>query len=143
MLGTLLTWMQDHRHPIFIIATSNDVSSLPPELMRKGRFDEVFFVDLPGDAARRQILAVHLRRRQRDPAAYDLDRLAEACCGFSGAEIEQAIVSALYSAFSQSVELTNEHILAEFGQTRPLSVLMHERIEELRAWAADRCVPAD
>ncbi|MEX0703809.1 MAG: AAA family ATPase [Planctomycetales bacterium] len=143
MFGTLLSWMQDHRHPIFIIATANDIAALPPELMRKGRFDEVFFVDLPVAAARREIFAIHLRRRKRDPARFDLARLAETAEGFTGSEIEQAIVSALFSAFAEDAELANGHVEAALRETRPLHVLMAERIAELRAWAADRCVPAD
>ena len=143
MFGTLLSWMQDHHDPIFIVATANDIAALPPELMRKGRFDEVFFVDLPPAAARRQILGIHLTRRKRDPAAFDLDRLAAETEGFSGAELEQLVVSALYAAFAASTELTDAHLLAEVRITRPLSVLMGERVAELRAWAAGRCVPAD
>ena len=143
MFGTLLAWMQDHRHPIFIVATANDISSLPPELMRKGRFDEVFFVDLPTPEARAAVLAIHLRRRKRDPAAFDLKRLAEAAQGFSGAELEQAVVSALFSAFSEGAELADRHLLAEIAATRPLAVLMAEQVAELRGWARDRCVPAD
>src|SRR5205823_12841353 len=92
MFGTLLTWMQDHRSPIFMVATANNIAALPPELMRKGRFDEVFFVDLPNAAARKQILGIHLQRRNRDPQHFALDNLAQAADGFSGAEIEQAIV---------------------------------------------------
>jgi AAA+ superfamily predicted ATPase len=143
MFGTLLSWMQDHRYPIFIIATANDISALPPELMRKGRFDEIFFVDLPDAPARAHILGIHLRRRKRDPANYNLDQLAEAAEGFSGAELEQAVLSALYAAFNERKELSDRHMLHEIEQTRPLSVMMAERITELRAWAADRCVPAD
>jgi SpoVK/Ycf46/Vps4 family AAA+-type ATPase len=143
MFGTLLSWMQDHRHPIFIIATANDVSALPPELMRKGRFDEVFFVDLPPQHVREQVFAIHLKRRRRNPADFDLPRLAAAAEGFSGSELEQVIVSALFAAFSEGRELSNEHILTEIESTRPLAILMAERIAELRAWAADRCVPAD
>jgi MoxR-like ATPase len=143
MFGTLLSWMQDHRHPIFLIATANDVSVLPPELMRKGRFDEIFFVDLPLAEARQQILSVHLRRRRRDPAKYDLFGLAEAADGFTGSELEQAVVSGLFSAFAEKAELCDGHLYAELSSTRPLSTLMAERIAELRAWAEDRCVPAD
>jgi SpoVK/Ycf46/Vps4 family AAA+-type ATPase len=143
MFGTLLSWMQDHRHPIFIIATANDIAALPPELMRKGRFDEVFFVDLPSHTARTTILSIHLARRKRDPNAFDLDQLADAAEGFTGAELEQAIVSSLFTAFSQNSDLTDELILQEVRRTRPLSVLMGERVAELRDWAANRCVPAD
>ncbi len=143
MFGTLLSWMQDHRHPIFIVATANDISALPPELMRKGRFDEVFFVDLPDAEARRDIFKVHLQRRKRDPDDFDLKKLSKAADGFSGAEIEQAIVCGLYRAFSANQELNTEHIIKEIGQTQPLSVLMAERVDQLRAWADRRCVPAD
>ena len=142
MFGTLLSWMQDHRHPIFLVATANDISALPPELMRKGRFDEVFFVDLPNAAEREQILAIHLRRRDRDPSGFDLPQLAAACEGFSGSEIEQAIAASLYAAFDAGQPLADEHVLAAIGQTRPLSELAAEQIADLRAWAADRCVPA-
>lgn len=143
MFGTLLSWMQDHRHPIFLIATANDVSALPPELMRKGRFDEVFFVDLPTAAARKQVLTVHLRRRRRDPAAFDTAGLAEACEGFTGSEIEQMVVSGMFNAFEEKTELTDDHIYAALRSTRPLSTLMAERILDLREWASERCVPAD
>ena len=143
MFGTLLSWMQDHRYPIFIVATANDIEALPPELMRKGRFDEVFFVDLPDVAARRKILEVHLRRRRRDPARFRLNDIADATEGFSGAELEQLVVSAMYSAFPNHEEVSDAHLLAESKLTRPLSTLMRERIVDLRQWARDRCVPAD
>ena len=100
MFGTLLSWMQDHRSPIFMVATANNISALPPELMRKGRFDEVFFVDLPPAASRKQVLGIHLTRRKRDPQKFDLDRLAADTEGFSGAELEQLVSSAMYAAFS-------------------------------------------
>jgi len=143
MFGTLLTWMQDHRHPIFIVATANDVSQLPPELMRKGRFDEMFFVDLPNAEARRRIWSIHLSRRQRDPLQYDLDRLVDATDGFSGAELEQVVRAGLYRAFAAQSELQNVHLIEELRSTKPLSAVMPERIARLRAWAAERCVPAD
>jgi AAA+ superfamily predicted ATPase len=143
MFGSLLSWMQDHRHPIFLVATANDISALPPELMRKGRFDEVFFVDLPTFEARMNILLIHLVRRERDPAQFDLVQLAEASEGFNGAELEQAILGAMYGAYQEGGQLEGRHILEEMSRTRPLSVLMAERITELRDWAADRCVSAD
>ena len=143
VFGSLLSWMQDHRHPIFLVATANDISALPPELMRKGRFDEVFFVDLPSSESRMNILSIHLLRRERDPAKYDLVQLAEASEGFNGAELEQAILGAMYGAFQEGVELQDRHIVEEMSKTRPLSVLMSERITELRDWARDRCVSAD
>jgi SpoVK/Ycf46/Vps4 family AAA+-type ATPase len=143
MFGTLLSWMQDHRSPIFMVATANNIAALPPELMRKGRFDEVFFVDLPNAAARRAILEIQLARRNRDPAQFNLEELANRTEGFSGAELEQLVIAALYTAFATGVELTSDHLLAESVTTRPLAKLMSERVAELRAWAADRCVQAD
>lgn len=143
MFGTLLGWMQDHRHPIFIVATANDVSALPPELLRKGRFDEVFFVDLPNAEARKTILGIHLRRRKRDPAKFDLEALAAATEGFSGSELEQVVISGLYVAFHTNKQLTDNHLLTEIGKTRPLSVIAREKIDNLRAWAENRCVRAD
>ncbi|MFH0981707.1 MAG: AAA family ATPase [Planctomycetota bacterium] len=143
MFGTLLGWMQEHRSPIFTVATANDISALPPELVRKGRFDEVFFVDLPDAETRATIFAIHLRKRKRDPAQFDLGALAGASEGFSGAEIEQAIVGALYTAFGQKRSLAQEDILNELRVTRPLSVILAEKIAALRIWAADRWVPAD
>ena len=143
MFGTLLSWMQDHRHPIFMVATANNIAQLPPELMRKGRFDEIFFVDLPGAADRQSIFTVHLRRRHREPRHFDMPRLVEASEGFSGAEIEQAIVAGMYAAFSESAEFITEHMLTAMRATQPLSVLMRERVEHLRVWARGRCVPAD
>lgn len=143
MFGTLLSWMQDHRSPIFMVATANNIAALPPELMRKGRFDEVFFVDLPNLAARQHIFSIHLRRRKRDPLKFALDQLSKAADGFSGAEIEQAVNSAMFSAFAAGDELTDEYLLTEIRDTKPLSVLMADRVRQLRAWAKDRCVPAD
>lgn len=143
VLGTFLQWMQDKKDAVFVVATANDISQLPPELLRKGRFDEIFFVDLPDAAARRDIFAVHLRRRKRNPDAFDLGELVRGSEGFSGAEIEQAVISALYSAFSDGAELTTEHIAKELAATQPLSVTMAEAIAALRAWAAERAVPAD
>jgi SpoVK/Ycf46/Vps4 family AAA+-type ATPase len=126
-----------------MVATANNIDALPPELMRKGRFDEVFFVDLPQPAARAQILGIHLRRRKRDPARFALDDLARRADGFSGAELEQLVVSALYAAFAAGAELSDAHLRTEAEATRPLSVLMAERIGALRDWAEGRCVPAD
>ncbi len=143
MFGTLLGWMQDHRHPIFIIATANDISALPPELMRKGRFDEVFFVDLPNSASREQILKIHLQRRNRDSDQFDIRSLAAMANEFTGSELEQAVLSGLFAAFSENAELEDRHIASEIQKTKPLAVLMKERIRELRGWAKNRCVSAD
>lgn len=143
VLGTLLTWMNERRAPVFLVATANDIQRLPPEFLRKGRFDEIFFVDLPDEAARREAFSIHLARREHEPARYDLDALARASDGFSGAEIEQAIVSALYDAHADGARLSTLQILAALAQTRPLSVLMAEQVQWLRDWASERCVPAD
>lgn len=148
MFGTLLTWMQDHSHPVFLAATANNVQALPPELLRKGRFDEIFFVDLPGDAARRAIFEIHLKRRKRDPKAFDLDALVRASAGHSGAEIEQAIKSSLHEAYSArgsggKADLTTAMLLHYLSSSPPLSVTMGERIASLRSWAQGRCVPAE
>ena len=143
MFGTLLTWMQDHREPVFLIATANNIDALPPELLRKGRFDEIFFVDLPREEARAAIFEIHLRRRGRDPSGFDLPRLARESEGFSGSEIEQAVVSALHEAFASDREPDTELIAEQVRTSPPLSVTMAESIERLRRWAASRCVPAD
>lgn len=143
MFGTLLTWMQEHEAPVFLVATANNIDALPPELLRKGRFDEIFFVDLPDRATRRQILAIHLERRNRSPQKFDLAALADAAEGCSGAEIEQAIVSALHEAFASGAELATETILAALQASPPLSVTAAERVAALRHWASGRCVPAD
>jgi hypothetical protein len=143
VLGTFLAWMQERTADVFTVATANDVSRLPPEFLRKGRFDEVFFVDLPDADARRAILAVHLKRRGQDVAAFDLDALVTATDGFSGAEIEQAVVSALYTAFAGTSTLTSEVLLAEIVSTQPLSRTMAERVAALREWALGRTVLAN
>src|SRR5690606_22946781 len=126
VLGTLLTWMNERRAPVFLVATANDVSRLPPEFLRKGRFDEIFFVDLPDAESRREAFTIHLVRREQDPARFDVAALAAASEGFSGAEIEQAIVSALYDAHADNTRLSTPLLLAALSQTRPLSVLMAE-----------------
>lgn len=143
VLGTLLTWLSGPRKPVFIVATANDISQLPPELIRKGRFDEIFFVDLPIEAARRAIVEIHLKRRKFKPADFDVAGLAAGCDGFAGAEIEQAIVSALFEAKTRGEPFSDAHIRAEMARTRPLSVVMSERIDALRDWARDRAVSAD
>jgi SpoVK/Ycf46/Vps4 family AAA+-type ATPase len=142
VFGRLLGWLQDRKAPVFVVATSNNIKELPPELTRKGRFDEIFFVDLPNPAERRAIFAVHLKKRKRNPALFDLDALAAASDGFTGAEIEQAVVAALYTAFAKSMEVTSAIIAAELSATRPLSVTRAEEITALREWARDRTVMA-
>ena len=143
VLGTFLTWMQEKKESVFVIATANDISRLPPELLRKGRFDEIFFVDLPVREVREKILGIHIKRRGRDPSDFDLAAMADAAEGFSGAELEQAVVSALYTAFSKNEELATDAILEEIKGTRPLSVTMAEKVDTLRAWASNRAVLAD
>ena len=142
VLGIFLSWMQDRTGDIFIVATSNDVLRLPPEFMRKGRFDEIFFVDLPGPEVRAAIFEIHLRRRGRNPADYDRDHLSRITEGFSGAEIEQVIVSALYSAFSDNATLEPKYLIEEASMTMPLSKTRAEDIAFLRQWARERTVPA-
>ena len=143
VLGTFLTWMAEKKSPVFVVATANDISSLPPELVRKGRFDEIFFVDLPDKPVRTAILAIHLTSREQHPDNFDIDGLADAMEGFSGAEIEQAVVAAFYAAHAQQEELATSHILQEVQETRPLSVVMQEQVAAMRAWAAGRTVPSD
>ncbi|MET0069663.1 MAG: AAA family ATPase [Candidatus Thiodiazotropha sp.] len=142
ILGTLLTWMAERESRVFLVATANDIEMLPPELLRKGRFDEIFFVDLPDAEVRKAIFQIHLLKREQDPAAFDMEKLQQASGGFSGAEIEQAIVSALYTSHASKEPLDTAHILNEIGQTRPLSVLMAEKIAHLRSWASSRTVTA-
>ncbi|MCC6320136.1 MAG: AAA family ATPase [Phycisphaerales bacterium] len=143
MFGSLLTWMQEHQAPVFVVATANDIEALPPELLRKGRFDEIFFVDLPGPASREQIFRIHLAKRKRDPSRFDLPRLVACSEGFSGAEIEQAIMTGLYDARAAGRELDTDLICNVLAHSPPLSVTMAERMQELREWARGRCVPAD
>lgn len=143
VLGTLLTWMAERKTRVFMVATANDIARLPPELVRKGRFDEIFFVDLPDADTRREIFRIHLSRRKLAADAFDFDALTNDSDGFSGAEIEQAVVSALYEAHATGSSLTSALISDELRRTRPLSVTMAERIADLREWAAARTVPAN
>ncbi len=143
VLGTFLTWMAEKQSQVFVVATANNIDALPPELVRKGRFDEIFFVDLPNEVNRTSILRIHLTRRKQNLADFDVAAIATASEGFSGSEIEQAVVSALYAAHAQGKSLATEHILAEVRLTRPLSVVMREQIDALREWARGRTVPCD
>jgi SpoVK/Ycf46/Vps4 family AAA+-type ATPase len=143
VLGTFLTWMAEKRSHVFVVATANNISTLPPELVRKGRFDEIFFVDLPDKKVRASILAIHLTRREQQLSDFEIEPLADAMDGFSGAEIEQAVVAALYAAHAQNEPLQTRHILNEAAQTRPLSVVMQEQIQTMRMWANSRTVPCD
>jgi len=128
---------------VFVVATANDIEALPPELLRKGRFDEIFFVDLPGAAVRQKIFAIHLHKRHRNPEAFDLPALGAASEGFSGAEIEQAVLSALHQIYGRDQALDTERIIKILQQSPPLSVTMAEKMQALRLWAENRCVPAD
>jgi SpoVK/Ycf46/Vps4 family AAA+-type ATPase len=138
VFGTFLTWLSEKTAPVFVMATANDISQLPAELLRKGRLDEIFFVDLPSDEERAEILRIHLSKRGRDPETFDLPALVSKSQGFSGAEIEEAIISALYDAFYTNTDLNTEQVLAAISQTVPLSKTMHEQINRLRSWAEGR-----
>jgi SpoVK/Ycf46/Vps4 family AAA+-type ATPase len=142
VLGLFLSWMQERKGDVFVVATCNDVTRLPPELLRKGRFDEIFFVDLPQEETREAIFKIHLSRRGYDPRIFDLCKLAEATDGFSGAEIEQVVVSALYTSFSEDTPFTTNLLLEEVQKTRPLLKTRAEHIQALRQWAKGRTVSA-
>jgi SpoVK/Ycf46/Vps4 family AAA+-type ATPase len=142
LLGSFLSWMQDRKAPVFVAATCNNVEVLPPELIRKGRFDEIFFVDLPMAAERKAIFELHLKRRKLDPAKFNVDRLAAESVGYSGAEIESSVQSSLYAAFAEKAAVTTERILAEIRFTVPLSRARAEEVAQLRQWARERAVPA-
>jgi len=143
VLGTLLTWMAENDQSVFLVATANDIESLPPELIRKGRFDEIFFVDLPSSNTRADIFRIHLRKRNKEVKSFDVNALADASEGFSGSEIEQAIVAALYVIHAANESLNTQHILDELSLTKPLSVVMSEKIDYLRNWASDRTVAVE
>ena len=138
VFGTFLTWLSEKTAPVFVVATANNISQLPPELLRKGRLDEIFFVDLPSHEERAEIFRIHLEKRGRNSARFDLEALAESSQHFSGAEIEEAINSALYDAFYAKEELATPHVLAALAQTVPLAKTMDEQIAGLRAWADGR-----
>jgi ATP-dependent 26S proteasome regulatory subunit len=138
VFGTFLTWLSEKDKPVFVVATANDVSLLPPELLRKGRFDEIFFVDLPAFVERKEILQIHLKKRNLDPAGFDLDALAHASAGYSGAEIEEAVISAMFDVFYDKHEMTTERLTKSLQQTVPLSKTMSENVDGLRKWAEGR-----
>jgi len=142
VFATLNTWMQEKSKPVFVVATANDISQLPPELLRKGRFDEIFFVDLPSESERKEIFGIHLRKRGRNPDDFNLDQMAARSNGCSGAEIEQAVIAGLYGAFEAQREVTTEDILSALEQTVPLSITMREEIGMIRRWAKGRARPA-
>jgi len=142
VFGGLLTWLQEKTAPVFVIATANRIEGLPPELLRKGRFDEIFFVDLPTAEERREILDIHLRKRKRDPAGFELKELAALSESFSGAELEQAVVEGLYHAFADGRDLEQGHLVKAIGETLPLATTMREEIGRQREWAKTRTRPA-
>ncbi len=142
IFGSFLTWMQEKTSPVFVMATANRVERLPGEFLRKGRFDELFFVDLPNAEERKDIFRIHLSKRRREIERFDLDQLANVCDGFSGAEIEQALVAAMYEAFAQDREFTQLDIIAASRATMPLSKTMSEQVTALRDWARQRARPA-
>src|SRR5262249_10810115 len=138
VFGTFLTWLSEKTASVFVVATANDISQLPPELLRKGRLDEIFFVDLPSPAERKEIFKIHIQKRKRDAGKFDLDALAAGSAEFSGAEIEEAINSALYDAFYTRQDLMTENIKTSLSQTVPLAKTMDEQISRLRRWAEGR-----
>jgi ATP-dependent 26S proteasome regulatory subunit len=142
LLASFLSWMQDRKAPVFVAATCNNVTVLPPELIRKGRFDELFFVDLPNQAERQQVFSIQLARRKRNPAEFDLEKVAAAAKGYSGAEIDAAVQGGLYAAYSEKKPLSTQLLLDALSQTVPLSTTRAEEIEALREWARTRAVPA-
>jgi SpoVK/Ycf46/Vps4 family AAA+-type ATPase len=143
VLGAFLTWMSERTERVFIVATANDISRLPPELLRKGRFDEIFFVDLPTESVRSEILSIHLRKRKFLVEEFDLVAIAHAAKGFSGAEIEQVVVAAQYEAFADQKPLCTAMLMTEIGRTRPLSVVRAEEVAALRDWATERTICVD
>jgi SpoVK/Ycf46/Vps4 family AAA+-type ATPase len=143
ILATFLTWLAEKKSRVFVVATANDITKLPPEMVRKGRFDEIFFVDLPTEPIRADVLKIHADKRSLAINDSALKALAHASEGFSGAELEQAIVSSIYTAQASNAACSPAHVLAEIKATKPLSIVMSEKIAELREWASDRTVPAD
>jgi SpoVK/Ycf46/Vps4 family AAA+-type ATPase len=143
VLGSFLTWLAEKRSRVFVVATANDIQALPPELVRKGRFDEIFFVDLPSAEARAEILRIHAGRRGLTLDPREAAALAARSEGFTGAELEQAVVAAVYHVQQGTQPLDARAIARELARTRPLSVVMAEKVTALRSWAAERTVPAD
>jgi SpoVK/Ycf46/Vps4 family AAA+-type ATPase len=138
VFGSFITWLQEKTTPVFVIATANNVQALPPELLRKGRFDEIFFCDLPDREDRRAIIDIHIRKKKRDPGQFDMDKLIDATVDYSGAEIEQAVVAALYDAFDTGNDLSSDGLLATLKEIVPLAITMREVIDSMREWARTR-----
>jgi len=143
LLGTLLTWMAEKSARVFIVATANQIEALPPELIRKGRLDEIFFVDLPNAQNRSHIFKIHFEKREIDHSHINFEQISAASKGFSGSEIEQAVVSAIYACHGSNAQINTEIMFQEIKNTRPLSVVMAEQIQDLRHWASERTVPVD
>lgn len=142
VFGTLITWMQERKRPVFVVATANNVSNLPPELMRAGRWDEIFSIDLPSEQEREIILAIHLRKKNRTPENFNLSYIAKESAQFSGAELENVVVKALFKAFSEGREVTTDDLMYGVTNTTPLAVTRKEEIDAMRKWAETRAVPA-
>jgi vesicle-fusing ATPase len=142
VLGYFLTWMQEKRHPVFVAATANAIELLPAEILRKGRFDEIFYVALPHVGEREEIFRIHLEKRQVDLASFSLSMLAHSAKGFSGAEIEQAVASAAFEALARKRAMNQQDVMESIGRTVPLSITMAEQIKKIEAWAFKRAVPA-
>ena len=138
VFASFITWLQEKTTPVFVIATANNVHQLPPELLRKGRFDEIFFCDLPDREDRRQIMDIHLRKKNRDPGQFDMDKIVDATVDYSGAELEQIVIAALYDAFDSGNDLTTEGVLKTCGEIVPLAITIREMIENMREWARTR-----
>src|SRR5690606_16319788 len=138
VFGSFITWLQEKTSPVFVIATANDVSMLPPELLRKGRFDEIFFVDLPNPQEREKIVQIHIKKKNRDVGQFGIDQVVAATQGFSGSEIEQAIISALFDAFEAKRDIDTESVVKACTEIIPLSYQMKERIDYMRDWAKSR-----
>lgn len=138
VFGTFLTWLQEKTSPVFVVATSNNVSNLPPELLRKGRFDEIFYIDLPNKSEREEIFRIHLSKRKRDAVNFDLESLAKASTGYSGSEIEEIIISSLYDAFDKGCDIDQEMVEETIKAIIPLSKMMGEEIGKIREWAKQR-----
>jgi SpoVK/Ycf46/Vps4 family AAA+-type ATPase len=142
ILGYFLTWMQEHESEIFIAATANRIDMLPAELLRRGRFDQVFFIDLPTRIEREEIFSIHLKAKGNDPSEFNIPQLAQITKGWSGSEIEQVIISAMYEAFNENRKLHEDDLFVIFGSSVPLSTTMEEQIKRIRSWAHDRAVRA-
>jgi SpoVK/Ycf46/Vps4 family AAA+-type ATPase len=142
LYSTFLTWMQEKKKPVFVAATANEINRLPPELLRKGRFDEIFFVDLPSHRERLHILKIHLSKRKNDVSKYNLENFAQATDGFNGSELEQCVISAMYKALGESRKMNENDLLMAVSSLVPLSKTMAEAIKNIKRWADDRAVKA-